>query len=319
MLYHGTAVFRRCVLTSHRLAPAMRLATAIAMSFWAAAPAAAMPGSFGSPAVWSWFAGTSAQALQAVAPKNELEGGCATDTPCTRLHAVAPQQSLSTGGVHALNRTIGTGLSGLMALGPDWLNQINVGVRFREDLEAAYQLAAVQPLPLDLAGGAFEARGRFVYDPAGLTSGQIGLGYNGHGQDEPFALLVYTRVEENWVQDQQRYIFGSEVTWDDLRLQASLYNRVADHPGTGPALREAPIDGYQLDLNAPIPSLTWARLRASTFWHAALTEAGEPQIGSSIGLQLMPARPLVLETGTDDTNHTERQWFARLRLRLKFW
>ncbi len=88
------------------------------------APALAQLAPFGSPKLGSWLADTAAQALRVAAPDNDLAAG----------------------GIAALNRSIASGIDGLRQIGPAWMQGVTVDLRFNENLQAAYEITATQPL-----------------------------------------------------------------------------------------------------------------------------------------------------------------------------
>jgi hypothetical protein len=112
-------------------------------------------------------------------------------------------------------------------------------------------------------------------------------------------------------------VFGGNIGWSALQLDAHLINKVAQER-RGRRRFEDSVDSYRLELRSDVPALPWARVGASRFWDAAPTAAGKDTEGYSLRLWMQPFRPVVLETGSDDTNHRERGWFACLRLQLKF-
>lgn len=259
-------------------------------------PATAEPVPLGSPALWNWVTNTTANALK----------------------VAESHRDLTAAGLFALNRGFNSSLDGLREVGPRWLRRIDVDMTFRNDLSTSYRLTAAQPLfhaPSD--DTMLEARGHLTYDAAGQTRGQLALSYDGRLREQPFEIDVFAGLQDNWASDDRSYTFGGNIGWSALDLRAQLANKVPGPSPSGEQAFEEPIDSYRIELDTELPSLSWARIRARTFWNAAPTSAARDLEGHSLGLWLRPIQPLTLETGTDDTNQKERDWFARLRVRVK--
>jgi hypothetical protein len=223
----------------------------------------------------------------------------------------------STSGLPTLNGNLTRSFNTLRRAGPHWLDRVDVGVHLQQDLSAAYRVGTVQPLVATQNDGMVEARSWVASDAVGNRSGALALGYRSELQDERFVAAVFTRAEENRGNALWRYVFGGDISWSALQLNAHLINKVAQPRPAGRRF-EAPVDSYRVEVRSDVPALPWARVSASRFWDAAPRPAGRDTVGYSLRLWMQPFRPVVLETGADDTNHRERDWFACVRLQLKF-
>lgn len=293
MLLYGTAAPRRFSSAAPRIRLAAWLIGLTMAGCGLALPAAAA--SQAPPALLGWLRAETAIAKAADESDNS-----------------------STSGLPALNGNLTRSFRSLRTSGPNWLDRVDVGVHLQEDLSAAYWVGGVQPLLATQGNdGMVEARTWLAYDALGNRSGSLGLGYRSELEDERFLATVYTRAEENRANKLWRYVFGGNVGWAALQLNAHLMNKVAQERA-GKRRFEASVDSYRIEVRSDVPALSWARVGASRFWDAAPTPAGEDTVGYSLRLWMQPFRPVVLETGADDTNHRERDWFACLRLQLKF-
>jgi hypothetical protein len=292
MLRYGTAAPRRFLSAALRIRLVGWLIGLIIAGCGLALPAAAA--SQAPPALLDWLR---------------------AETATTK--AADANESSRTSALPTLNGNLTRSFRSLQMTGPHWLDSVDVGVHLQEDLSAAYRVGTVQPLVATPGDGRVEARTWVASDAIGNRSGALGLAYRSEVQDERFVAAVFTRAEENRGNDLWRYVFGGDVSWSAVQLNAHLINKVAqDRPGG--RRFEAPVDSYRVEIRSDVPALPWARVGASKFWDAAPRPAGRDTEGYSLRLWMQPFRPVVLETGADDTNHRERDWFACVRLQLKF-
>jgi hypothetical protein len=268
----------------------------VAMSY--ALPAyTAGPAPPNSSASWTRFAGAAASALKAPGPQSDLVAG----------------------GLLVLERGINGSLDGLREFGPKRLRRSDLDITLRDDLSAAYRFRTTQPLFRSAFGPTtLEANGDIFFDPDGRSRGQLGMRYAGRLQNEPLDVSVFTGLEVDPTRHQRRHTLGGDIGWDALELHGHLARERRDRPPRGPRLRAQEFEAYQLELGGSVPAMPWARVRARTFWEAAPTKAGKDREGYRVGLALDPVPPLMLETGTDDSNLKDSDWFARLSLKLHF-
>ena len=292
MLLYGTAAPRRFLLAVLRIRLAAWLVGLTSVGCGLALPAAAA--SQAPPALLDWLR---------------------AETAITK--AADESDNSSTSALPTLNGNLTRSFNTLRRAGPHWLDRVDVGVHLQHDLSAAYRVGTVQPLLATQGDGMVEGRTWLASDALGNRSGAFGLAYRSELQDERFVAAVFTRAEENRGNDLWRYVFGGDVSWSALQLNAHLINKVAQARAAGPRF-EAPVDSYRVEIRSDVPALPWARVGASRFWDAAPRPSGRDTFGYSLRLWMQPFRPVVLETGADDTNHRERDWFACVRLQLKF-
>ena len=256
--------------------------------------AQAAPTILGSTMLWSWTAETTAQALQAAEAGRESGAGRTA----------------------ALNHGIRRGYQLLRNAGPDWLGPVDLDLQIREDWQFAYAVATTQPLvdrPGDL--GQLSLRGRFGLDPAGVTSSRVGLIWHREVDGRPLAVGMDGGLEEHRLAGYHRLALASEFRLSEVEIRASLHD---DVPGAGRArdgLEDRRLDGYQLDVRAPLPFVPWAWASAGRSWQAAC-DAEHGVVSDRLGLLLRPLAPVEIETGSIGSD-APRSWFARLRLALK--
>jgi hypothetical protein len=238
-----------------------------------------------------------------------------SDAAAPALQAAAPTNDPVLAGRELLNRSLAGGFTQLQRVGPPWLARVRFDLSFDPAFQPRYTLVATQPLLVSARqDAAVDLHGRVVYDAAGGTAGDVGLRYHGRWRDHDFALGVQGGVEDRWLQALQRYRLGAEVGLSVLDLRANLYDEVPERPASR-QIAARRLDGYDLEVGAPLPFVPWARLRASRFWQLAVN-GDAVTTRDRISLQLTPLSPLEIETGTQSQAEA-RSWFTQLRWRMK--
>ena len=267
-----------------------RVATTLCVLAVACLPDIALATEIG---VVSWFSDAAAPALQAAAPTND------------------PVLA----GRELLNRGVAGAFTQVQRVGPDWLARVRFDLSFDPMFQPRYTVTATQPLLASAYHDAsIDLHGRVVYDAAGRTAGDVGLRYQGRWYDHDLALGVQSGVEDRRLEHLQRYSFGAELHLSSFEVRANLYDEVPEHPASR-QIAERRLDGYDLDVGAPIPFVPWARLRASRFWQLAVN-GDTVTTRERISLRLTPLSPLEIETGAQSAAD-EGSWFTQLRWRMK--
>jgi hypothetical protein len=242
---------------------------------------------------WQWLGETTAHALKAAEPGNDLR----------------------VGGLEALNRSVRSSLHGVDELVPPWLRRVDLDLSFQGDLSPKYRLSTTQPLYRTRATAeVIEVLGRLERDPAGRTAGQVGLGYRRPHAAAPFSMIVRGTLADEQPEARQRYGLGTELGWPLLVLRGELENEVPVHAAA--PVSERLLDRYEIEAVVSVPDLDWARLHATHFRHLAPAPYQEDGRGERYRVVLQPWAPLALETGTSHEGGGERAWFAQVRLKL---
>lgn len=258
-----------------------------------AAPAGAGYAPLDSPEVRNWLQNTAAHALKAADPDDDLH----------------------VGGIAALNRSLRSGLNALDRLAPPWLQRVDVGLRFDHDLHAAYHLATVQPV-VHLDGGrhVVDLQARLDYDHAGATSSRLGIGYRRVGTEDALDASLRGGMEQKT--EHERYVVEAQLDWSPLSLSGRIFNDVPLPKATAEtAPRDPLLDGYDLEAGFRLPFVSRLRAQARLFWRE---NNGNAVTGDRLSLEFRPVPSLRIETGTGASSGQVRDWFARLRVKLKF-
>lgn len=240
-----------------------------------------------------WFSEAAAPALQAAAPTND---------------PVLASREL-------LNRGLAGGFAQVQRVGPPWLARVRFDLGFDPSFQPSYAFAATQPLLVSAhRDTSIDLHGRVVYDTAGATGGALGVRYQGRWHDHAVALGVQGGLEDRRLQALQRYRVGAEFRLSALDVRASFYDEIPERPASR-QIAERRLDGYELEVGAPLPFVPWARLRASRLWQLAVN-GDAVTARDRIGLRLTAVTPLEIETGTQSEAEA-RSWFTQLRWRIK--
>lgn len=238
-----------------------------------------------------------------------------SDAAAPALQAAAPTNDPVLAGRELLNRSLAGGFTQLQRVGPPWLARVRFDLSFDPAFQPRYTLAATQPLLVSAHHDAsIDLHGRVVYDTAAVTGGDIGLRYQGRWHEHDIALGVRGGVEDRWLHALQRHSLGAELGLSALEIRANLYDDVPEHPASR-QIAERRVDGYDLQVGAPLPFVPWARLRASRFWQLAVN-GDAVTTRDQVSLRLTRLAQLEIETGTQSQAEA-RSWFARLRWRMK--
>jgi hypothetical protein len=238
-----------------------------------------------------------------------------SDSAAPALQAAAPTNDPVLAGRELLNRGLAGAFTQMQSVGPPRLARVRLDLSFDPAFQPRYSLAATQPL---LASAQHDAsialHGRVVYDTAGRTGGDVGLRYQGRWYDHDISLAVHGGVEDRSLEELQRYSFGAELRLSPLKVRTSLYDDVPERPASR-QIAERKLDGYELEVDAQLPFVPWARLRASRFWQIAVNGCSVTT-GDRISLRLAPLSPLEIETGAH-SQAEDRSWFTQLRWRMQ--
>jgi hypothetical protein len=238
-----------------------------------------------------------------------------SDAAAPALQAAAPTNDPALVARETLNRGLGGAFSQLRLISPRWLQGIRADISFVPMLQPSYAVSATQPLlrsidrntVIDLYGGV-------IHDTSGRTAGDLGLRYSGRFNDQPVMAGLGGAVENRWLQAVERYTINAELRLGLLEIRASMFDEVPENPATRQIAKRR-LDGYDLQVDARLPYLSWAWLKVHRFWQIAAD--GESGITRDrISLRLIPLVPLEIETGTQAQAEL-RSWFAQLRWRIK--
>ena len=230
------------------------------------------------------------------------------------LQAAAPVNDPALAGREALGRALSGGYARLQRVGPAWLDRVRLEVAFDPTFQPYYAISARQWL-LRTADrdAAIDLHGGVLHDPAGRTGGHLGMGYHGRIRGREVMWGAQAGIEDNWLQELERYTIGTELKLGPLEVRASAFDEVPQNPASR-QIAARRLDGYDLAIGARIPYLPWASLEAHRSWQ--IVANGENAITRDrLSLRLTARAALAIEAGTQDEGAL-RSWFAQLRCRI---
>jgi Inverse autotransporter, beta-domain len=236
------------------------------------------------------------------------------DAAAPALEAAAPTNDPGLAARELLSRGLPGAFTQLQPSGPAWLRGVRLSIGFDPTFQPGYALSAAQPLFRAGDGDAsLELHGGGAHDPAGRTGGSLGFRYRARLDHRPLMLGLEAAVEDHWREQRERYTLGTELDLSPFEARVRLFDDVLRNPAT-PEVPERRLDGYDLEINARIPSLPWASLGARRFRQI---EASSNAVITQdrLSLRLTPLAALEVEAGTEAQTEL-RSWFAQLRWRI---
>lgn len=255
---------------------------------------AAPPAPLGSTALYHWLTRTAAQALQAAEQDNDLRDG----------------------GLVALNRGAASGLDQIEDLVPPWVAHLDVRLSFDEELVGRYGLSAEHAVLEDDHGLIIEALGWIDYDEAGRASGEVGVGLENPVLDHRARLVVRGALDQEWLRGLERYAVRGSLDWGPLRLQGQIFNETAMDEPSGALYEERLLDGYDLDMEATVPTLSWLSFGTRQVWRAANAEDAPDILNDRYSLRVRGPGRFELEAGSTGSTNSERTWFTQVRYQI---
>lgn len=202
---------------------------------------------------------------------------------------------------------------------PDWLKRLDVTVEGSDESKPTFSIETVQPLsqtPETLRNTVF-FQGRLASRNGDETL-NIGLGYRYLLADESLILGLNTFYDVTDENSHERYGIGAEAIGRYMTLRANFYEALSDKEAivTGSVTtNEQALDGYDYEIETPVPFAPWMRFAASGFnWEA---EDGLDDLdGERVSLSGNLTQEIAFEIGATDDNYNDDRGFAKLTLSL---
>ncbi len=122
-------------------------------------------------------------------------------------------------------------------------------------------------------------------------------------------------IEDYWLQEYRRFGVATEFSSSSLKLRTTLFDDVPDDRAALRGVRDRRLDGYEIEVSARLPYLSWVWLEAKKSWQIVV-DSDRPTESDRFSLHLEPLPPLEIETGTASTGDS-RSWFAKLRFKIR--
>lgn len=200
---------------------------------------------------------------------------------------------------------------------PDWLKRTDINVEGIERGKPTWSIETVQPIyqtPRTLRD-TFFFQGRWANRNADNTL-NLGLGYRYLFDDKTWLLGINGFYDTTTKHDHQRVGVGAEAIGQFVTFRTNYYNATSGVKTIsvvdGVSTTERALDGYDYELEAPIPYASWLRFSANGFRFMAAT-AGYPDLKGSRYTLIGNLTPnLSLEVGSTDDNYRASQNFVKL-------
>jgi hypothetical protein len=200
---------------------------------------------------------------------------------------------------------------------PDWLKRTDISGEGIERGKPTFAIETVQPLyqtPKTLRDTIF-FQGRLAHRNSDSTL-NLGLGYRHLLEDKTWLLGVNSFFDTTTKSDHQRIGVGAEAIGQFITFRTNYYNAISGvktvSTVNGATTTEHALDGYDYELETPIPYAPWLRFAATGFHFSAAT-SGYPDLkGEKYSLIGNLTRNIYLEIGSTDDNYRSSQNFIKL-------
>lgn len=227
----------------------------------------------------------------------------------------SPNQSTAKtigGGKEALNLTKQMGShyisSQLRQQLSKWLTRTDFTYSVQEKHQPVASIETIQPLYLNDWHTLF-VQGRLAYNDA-ATTGNIGLGYRYLTHDKQWMWGVNTFYDQNFQYTHKRVGLGGELFNPYLTFRANYYNAYSGKRQITTSANEQALDGYDGSIEAPIPYVSWIRLKAEGYhWDAVSASDVDGVIAT---FRMFFTRQLEVDVGVADDNSQGKQVFLEL-------
>lgn len=191
---------------------------------------------------------------------------------------------------------------------PDWLKRTDISVQGLENSKPTWSIETVQPIyqtPDSLTNTVF-FQGRWGHRNSDNTF-NLGLGYRYLLSDQSWLFGINSFYDTTTRYDHQRWGVGAEAIGRYITLRTNYYKAISGEKITssnnGVIYTEQALDGYDYEIDAPIPYLPWMRIAATGYhWDSATTGIRDMN-GSKVTLRASITNHISMELGGSDNNY----------------
>lgn len=204
---------------------------------------------------------------------------------------------------------------------PEWLRRTDISVEGMNGSHPTWSVETVQPLyqtPGSLRDTTF-FQGRWGRRNSDDTI-NLGLGYRRLLEDKSWLLGINAFYDMTTKHDHKRFGVGAEAIGRYVTFRTNYYDATSGEKvvsvANGITVTEKALDGYDYEVDAPLPYLPWLRLSANAYrWKSATT--GLPNVkGDKFSLKANLTRHFHLELGRQDDNYRAADNFVMLTFNL---
>lgn len=214
------------------------------------------------------------------------------------------------------NRAISTGLSKLGNLGLKSLDGVEIQASAQRNEKPVFSIEAIKPISLTETDTYFW-QGRIASSSNDETV-NLGLGYRYLTPSKSWMFGINAFADQKLHHSHNRAGLGAEVFGEYFTFRANYYNAYSGKKTikieSSISTTEEALDGWDAELETPLPYFPWASLNIKTFeWNR---ETIDNLSGSSGGLRLHIAEGLEIEAGVTDDNFSPKSEFIKLTWQL---
>lgn len=194
---------------------------------------------------------------------------------------------------------------------PDWLKRTDIEFDVQESLNPSISVETIQPLFMNENDTVF-FQGRLNHDAEIQDQTlNLGLGYRYLTNDKTWLLGVNAWYDRTFDLDHERRGLGVEAIGEYITVRSNYYDAFSGWKTAstvnGVSTQEKALDGWDFELEAPVPYVPWARISAKRFeWDAINTKNVD---GYSVGVRMNPTGNTELTIGATDDSTKDAQAF----------
>ena len=201
--------------------------------------------------------------------------------------------------------------------GPDWLKRTDVSIEGMEHSKPTWSVETIQPLfqtPSTLQDTVF-FQGRWG-DRNSDNTVNLGLGYRRLLSDGTWLFGTNAFFDTTTKHSHQRVGIGGEAIGQYMTLRANYYDAISGEKTIstigGVTTTEKALNGYDFEIDAPMPYLPWMRVAATSYhWNSATSGLANVR-GDKLMLSGNITSSLSMELGRMDDNYRPAETFVRL-------
>lgn len=190
---------------------------------------------------------------------------------------------------------------------PAWLKRTDVSIEGLEHGKPTWSIETIQPLyqtPNSLRDTLF-FQGRWAYRNDDNTV-NLGVGYRRLLDDQTWLLGVNGFFDTTTRYSHQRVGLGAEAIGQYMTFRANYYDAISGAKTissiAGVNTTEQAMDGYDFELDAPVPYLPWLRVAATSYRWKSATAGTSDLTGNKFALRGNITPSISFEIGRQDDN-----------------
>ncbi|MBU0744849.1 MAG: inverse autotransporter beta domain-containing protein [Gammaproteobacteria bacterium] len=205
--------------------------------------------------------------------------------------------------------------------GWDWLNRTDFSFEMMDLSKPTWSLETIQPIyqTPDSLSNTYFFQGRWAYKGMDNTF-NFGLGYRHLLDNQSWIFGVNGFYDLKGKYAHQRIGAGAEAIGKYITLRSNYYHGITGRKDTetidGISYKEKALNGYDAEIDAPVPFLPWIRVAANYFRFKSATSGINDITGNILTIRSNLTKYLSLELGRKNDTLQFSQKFIMLTLNL---